>query len=242
MADSRRKVIRIGNWARFQHYSDRNPPWIKLHREILTSRTWVNTSDASRVLAITCMVLASETENRVPLDLGYIRRRAFLNQEPDFSELITVQFLEIVDESASDSDLLASCHQRARSETETEIEAEKRQRQRKHNADAPHKRFISPTLQEVTEYCRERNNKVDPQRWHDYYTANGWKTGRNPMKDWKAAVRTWEGNGVNNGNKAEQRKQSNIEAANQAANIIQRRMANSAGAGPGGSISRESNC
>ena len=55
------------------------------------------------------------------------------------------------------------------------------------------KRFTPPTLAEVTAYCRERQNAVDPQRIIDYYTANGWKVGKNSMKDWKAAVRTWEG-------------------------------------------------
>lgn len=55
------------------------------------------------------------------------------------------------------------------------------------------KRFTPPTLAAVTAYCRERQNAVDPQRFIDYYTANGWKVGKNSMKDWKAAVRTWEG-------------------------------------------------
>lgn len=54
------------------------------------------------------------------------------------------------------------------------------------------KRFVRPTVQEVTDYCRERGNQVDAQRFVDYYTANGWRVGKNPMKDWKAAVRTWE--------------------------------------------------
>jgi len=49
-------------------------------------------------------------------------------------------------------------------------------------------------LEEVAAYCRERKNQVDPQRFVDYYTSNGWRVGRNPMKDWKAAVRTWERN------------------------------------------------
>lgn len=56
-------------------------------------------------------------------------------------------------------------------------------------------RFTPPTVEEVRAYCQERKNNVDPQRFVDYYTANGWKVGRNPMKDWKAAVRTWERNG-----------------------------------------------
>ena len=52
--------------------------------------------------------------------------------------------------------------------------------------------FIPPTLEEVTSYCKERNNSVDPQKWYDFYAAKGWMIGKNKMKDWKAAVRTWE--------------------------------------------------
>ena len=54
------------------------------------------------------------------------------------------------------------------------------------------KRFCRPDAREVADYCRERGNQVDAQRFVDYYTANGWRVGKNPMKDWKAAVRTWE--------------------------------------------------
>jgi hypothetical protein len=56
-------------------------------------------------------------------------------------------------------------------------------------------RFAPPTPEEVKAYCSERGGKVDPERWLAYYESNGWKVGRNPMKDWKAAVRTWERNG-----------------------------------------------
>lgn len=62
----------------------------------------------------------------------------------------------------------------------------------------PQKRFTKPTLEEVQAYCQERNNNVDAQKWYDYYSANGWRVGKNPMKDWKAAIRTWE-RGDNNG-------------------------------------------
>lgn len=60
------------------------------------------------------------------------------------------------------------------------------------------KRFVPPTLEEVRVYCIERNNNVDAERFIDYYTANGWQVGKNKMKDWKAAVRTWERNGYSN--------------------------------------------
>ena len=56
------------------------------------------------------------------------------------------------------------------------------------------KRFTKPTVDEIADYCSERNNKVDPQRFYDYYESNGWVIGKVPMKNWKAAVRTWEKN------------------------------------------------
>lgn len=54
------------------------------------------------------------------------------------------------------------------------------------------KRFTPPTVDQVKAYCEERGNYVDPQRFVDHYTSNGWMVGKNKMKDWKAAVRTWE--------------------------------------------------
>ena len=54
------------------------------------------------------------------------------------------------------------------------------------------KRFAPPSIDDVREYCRERKNKVDPETFIDFYSAKGWKVGNQPMKDWKAAVRTWE--------------------------------------------------
>lgn len=55
-------------------------------------------------------------------------------------------------------------------------------------------RFTPPTLDEVKEYVKERGSAVDAEKWFNHYTANGWMVGKNKMKDWKAAVRTWERN------------------------------------------------
>ena len=56
------------------------------------------------------------------------------------------------------------------------------------------RRFCPPSVSEVKEYCLENEYPVDPERFIDYYVANGWKVGRNPMKDWRAAVRVWAKN------------------------------------------------
>lgn len=53
-------------------------------------------------------------------------------------------------------------------------------------------RFVKPSLEEVQEYCLERNNNVDAERFIDFYESKGWKVGKEQMKDWKACVRTWE--------------------------------------------------
>lgn len=53
-------------------------------------------------------------------------------------------------------------------------------------------RFVPPTLEQVQDYCKERNNNVDAERFIDFYESKGWMVGKNKMKDWKACVRTWE--------------------------------------------------
>lgn len=60
-------------------------------------------------------------------------------------------------------------------------------------ATPPRSRFVPPTIDEIKAYCLERKNTVDAERFFDFYSANGWVQGRGkPIKDWKAAVRTWE--------------------------------------------------
>lgn len=53
------------------------------------------------------------------------------------------------------------------------------------------RKFTPPTVEEVAAYCKESGYHIDYVRFVSYYTSNGWKVGKNPMKDWQAAVRTW---------------------------------------------------
>lgn len=85
--------------------------------------------------------------------------------------------------------------------TEAEAEAETEGEGEGYKADKPPlcSRFSTPTIDEVRAYCAEKGYTVDADRFVDYYTSNGWKVGKNPMKDWKAAVRTWNGKEQPNG-------------------------------------------
>lgn len=78
--------------------------------------------------------------------------------------------------------------------------------------------FIPPSIEDVKAYCIERNNKVNPDRWHAHYTSNGWKVGMNAMKDWRAAVRTWEHGEFN------QQQQNPQQPGKTAAQLIQEQL------------------
>ena len=77
-------------------------------------------------------------------------------------------------------------------ELEKEIKIEKEIDSSAKSTTTKRKRFEKPTLSEINQYCIERNNNVNAEQFYDYYESNGWKVGKNSMKDWKAAIRTWE--------------------------------------------------
>lgn len=78
----------------------------------------------------------------------------------------------------------------------------------KENIEKKSSMFKPPDVVDVSRYCKERNNNVDPDRFVDFYAAKNWMIGKNKMKDWKAAVRTWERNSKNNSAQSPQYKRS----------------------------------
>ena len=78
-------------------------------------------------------------------------------------------------------------------------------RKNHHESSRKPSKDVHPSVEDIHNYCLERGNAVDPQQFFDYYTSNGWKVGRVRMQDWRAAVRTWERNGVNRKNGNQQR-------------------------------------
>lgn len=121
-----------------------------------------------------------------------------IGSETDKAELMRKKRArEKIESSNNVTNVLPSVTKRY-TEIEIEKEIEKDIEIEKSESKPKRKRFTPPTLEEVQSYCNERNNNVDPQHFIDYYTSNGWQVGKNKMKDWKAAVRTWERNGYSN--------------------------------------------
>lgn len=102
------KYYKIPKWREFQHYKDRSPPWIKLHFDLLTSETWLHLDDASRVLAIACMLIASRDDGRIPSKPTYMQRVAYLSAPADFAPLLECGFLVEYYHNASENEESAS--------------------------------------------------------------------------------------------------------------------------------------
>jgi hypothetical protein len=94
------KVISIQAWDRFQHYKDRDPPWVKLYRDLLTSESWVLGTDSSRLVQVASVLLAARYGNRIPYRYDLIKKVANLEMsEKQFDLAMThlsdTNFLEI---------------------------------------------------------------------------------------------------------------------------------------------------
>lgn len=82
------------------------------------------------------------------------------------------------------------------------------------------KRFEKPSISDIKQYCMERNNNVNAEQFFDYYESNGWKVGKNSMKDWKAAVRTWERSEYRKPNSKKNSKEDAINVVNNLMNKL----------------------
>lgn len=65
-------------------------------------------------------------------------------------------------------------------------------KEKKESKEKKERKFVKPTIDEVAAYCKQRGNTIDPEAFVDFYESKGWMVGSNHMKDWRAAVRTWE--------------------------------------------------
>ena len=172
------QYISVKNWDSMQHYKDRNPPWIKLHRDMLNDYEFARLKDACKSHLMLIWLLASQLDNKIPNDSKWIAKRISCTTKIDINLLIDRGFLVV------DSNVQAECKQSAMPETETETETEKRE-------SKPRKRALPADLElakDWQEYCKEKRPELNPEvvfeNFKDYYISEG-----KLMADWK---RTWQ--------------------------------------------------
>ena len=149
-------IYRVRNWDKFQHYKDRTPPWIRLHRALLDDYEYHCLPDASKALAPCLWLLASENDDPT---CGEIRasdeKIAFRLRMPvkKFQEsvkaLIEHGFFDL---EQDDSELLASCKQHALPETETETEEERKPKRRRVTLD-------ELSISDIADWLAEKRSK-----------------------------------------------------------------------------------
>jgi hypothetical protein len=182
----------IKNWDKFQHFKQRTPPWIKLYRDILDDPEWhALPGDAAKTLIMLWLIAS---DNKVDEQDGRLPELSRLAFRLRITENRLVSHLEALKHYVYHHDIImiSPCNQDATPETETETEKRQREIREQRERENARRRAIPPDIADVIEYCRERGTGIDPHRWFNFYSAKNWMIGKNKMKDWQAAVRTWE--------------------------------------------------
>ena len=142
------------------------------------------------------------------------RRRVYdrkITQEKELLKVESVRNLrEISEKSTPEIEI----------ELEKDIEIEKEIHSSAKSTTTKRKRFEKPSISDIKQYCMERNNNIDANQFYDYYESNGWKVGKNSMKDWKAAVRTWERSEYRKPNSKKNSKEDAINVVNNLMNKL----------------------
>lgn len=195
-------VISLKGWDHFQHYKDRDPPWLKLYRDLLTSESWVLGTDTSRLVQVASMLLAARYNNQIPYRWDLIRKVSSLEcSEKAFDQAIqhlsASNFLEVqalttdsppVVQSASS--MLATCPSEAE---QSRAEAEQIDRGAQPSRAPTATRLPTDFALTPQRRAMAEAQKADPEREFAKFTDH-WRSasGAKARKhDWDATWRNW---------------------------------------------------
>lgn len=178
------EYVQIVDWKKFQHYKDRNPPWIKLHAEILSDYDFCCLQDDSKLLLILLWILASKLDNKIPNDTKWIKEQIHIDKDVCLQPLFVKGFIALL--PTEDSIAIARCAQGAIPETE----AKKRHIKRGEGEQ------ISPTLQQVKDTgFKVGITEQQAVKWYEHYAAQGFVFGGGlPITNLEAALVRWRNN------------------------------------------------
>jgi hypothetical protein len=196
--------------------------WIKLHRKLSDNELWLSDTFTRGQAWIDLLILANHETGcirkrgiLVYIDRGQVgysedtlsirwkwsrgKIRRFLKELESNNQIIHSISEKTVQKNSSVSSLITIVNYDKYQLNDTEDSTEdgrktdgRRYRNKNEKNEKKRKILIVPSFDEVQAYCLSRNNGINPQAFIDYYAARGWMLGKSKMKDWKAAVRTWE--------------------------------------------------
>jgi len=166
------RYFSVKKWEEFQHYKDRNPPWIKLHNQLLDNYEFENLADATKGHLLCIWMLASRTNNKIVYDNSWVKRKIGANSQVDLKKLLDSGFIELQIVEHDASNLLVS---------------EEKRREEKRRVDIPYQQILDLYHSILTEnpkvsiYSDSRKRKVKTlfnlyeqhkkiEWWSEYFT------------------------------------------------------------------------
>jgi len=175
--------LAVRNWDEFQQYKDRDPKWIKLHRDILTNYEFEHLTEVQQLHLVKIWLLASKLENKIPNDAVWIARQIGAKSKVDTKQLITSGFLVLYKSVQNCTEMYL--------ETETETETETEREGARTRASRLQKDW-QPTEADV-KYCRTKRPDLHPpavaENFRDYWISKPGTAGT--KLDWSATWRGW---------------------------------------------------
>ena len=165
--------------------------WIKIHRKILDCSIW-NSREPFDKRSAWIDILLSASHKDLNLMIGGIRWGWSRNRVKRFLALLERE--QMIETKRTNKGTLISVLNYNAFQSVEEVTEKETEISDAHETAKKVARFIPPTVDEVQAYCEERKNGVDARCFVDFYESKNWVVGKAKMKNWKAAVRTWERN------------------------------------------------
>ena len=193
--------------------------WVKLHRILLEKAIWIKSNAKQRAILITLLLMANHEQNewdwqgkrfkvqsgQFVTSLENIAKKAgsdigMQNVRTAIERFRKLGFL--TNESTKTGRLITIVNWQSYQSTEKNQQSLQQTPNKDLTTNKKDKNernilFTKPAIEEIKIYCSEQKNNISAEKFFDYYEANGWMLGKCKMKDWKAAVRSWEKNDLN---------------------------------------------
>ena len=178
-------MFSVKNWDEFQHYKDRNPPWIKLHNHLLDDYEFEMLGDAAKGHLLCIWMLASRTKNEMPLDDRWITKKIGASTKVSLEALVSAGFL-VVEHDAS-----TSLHNETQLAT-VSVPLEEKRRGETEKSRVDNSRFTPPLDIETVSYFESKGSTAkEAEKFWLFYDSKNWMVGKSKMKKWQSAASGW---------------------------------------------------
>ena len=180
-----KKTFSVKNWSEFQHYKDRNPPWIKLHNHLLDDYEFEMLGDAAKGHLLCIWMLASRTKNEMILDDKWITKKIGASTKVNLEALISSGFL------ITEHDASTPLHNETQLAT-VSVPSEEKSRGETEKSRVDKGRFAPPTDIETVSYFESKGSTAkEAEKFWLFYDSKNWMVGKSKMKKWKSAASGW---------------------------------------------------